>query len=202
VDTAAHAAGHDAHDRHDEHDDAREVTLVLVRYASPVAAAGLPRTINETTGLVAASPALETARLLTVFGVGLDVLRAFALLLVAASALMLFVALVQALDERRYDIAILRTLGAHRWQVAAVLLAEATMLAAVGAALGLAIAHVGIAVLARAIPALGSVEGAAWRLVPEEGWVVAGTFGVGILAALWPSWRAARLDVAATLADT
>jgi len=193
----------DDHD-HDARDanDAREVTMVLVRYASPVAAAGLPRAINETTGLVAASPALETARLLTVFGVGLDVLRGFALLLVAASALMLFVALVQALDERRYDIAILRTLGAHRWQVAAVLVAEATMLAATGAAVGIALAHAAIALAARTVPALASVEGAAWRFSSAEGWVVLGTIGVGILAAMWPSWRAARLDVAATLADS
>ena len=77
-----------------------------------------PRAINTDTALVAASPAYETARLLTVFGVGLDLVRAFALLLMAASALMLFVALAQALEDRRYDLAILRTLGASRWQVA------------------------------------------------------------------------------------
>ena len=67
---------------------------------------------------MAASPAYETARLLTVFGVGIDLIRAFALLLMAASAFMLFVALAQALEDRRYDLAILRTLGASRRQVA------------------------------------------------------------------------------------
>ena len=76
---------------------------------------------------MAASPAFETARLLTVFGVGIDLIRAFALLLMAASALMLFVALAQALEDRRYDLAILRTLGASRTQVALVLLAESLM---------------------------------------------------------------------------
>jgi putative ABC transport system permease protein len=181
--------------------DTREVTLVLVRYASPVAAASLPRAINHDSALVAASPAQETARLLTVFGVGLDVLRAFALMLVVASALMLFVALAQALDERRYDIAILRTLGAHRWQIAYVLLVEALTLVAVGTALGLVLAHGAIALVGAVVPSLAPLQAAAWHFAPDEWAVIGLALGIGILAGSWPSWRAAHLDVAATLAD-
>ena len=114
----------------------REVTLALVKYRTPLAAASLPRAINSDTALVAASPAYETARLLTVFGAGVDLIRAFAWLLVAASTLMLFVALAQTLDERRYDLAIMRALGASRAQVAFVLLAESLFLAAAGTLLG------------------------------------------------------------------
>jgi putative ABC transport system permease protein len=179
----------------------REVTLVLVRYASPVAAASLPRAINSESALVAASPAYETARLLTVFGVGIDIVRAFAVLLVAASALMLFVALAQALDERRYDLAILRALGARRAQVAFVLLAESLLLTAMGTVLGLALAH-GLAALAAAtVPQAAPLAAAARGFAPAE-WAIAGlALAAGILAALWPAWRAWRLDVAATLAD-
>jgi len=65
-----------------------------------------------------------------VFGFGVDLMRAFAVVLVAASALMLFVALAQALEDRRYDLAILRTLGASRSQLATVLLVESLILAA------------------------------------------------------------------------
>ena len=65
---------------------AREVTLALVAMRAPLAAASLPRAINADNRAAAASPAYETARLLTVFGVGIDVVRAFALLLIAASA--------------------------------------------------------------------------------------------------------------------
>jgi putative ABC transport system permease protein len=179
----------------------REVTLVLVRYASPVAAASLPRAINSESALVAASPAYETARLLTVFGVGIDLVRAFAVLLVAASTLMLFVALAQALEERRYDLAILRALGARRAQVAFVLLAESLLLTTVGTVFGLALAH-GLAALAAAtVPQAASLAVAARTFAPAE-WAIAGLALVaGILAALWPAWRAWRLDVAATLAD-
>jgi putative ABC transport system permease protein len=184
-----------------ELDPGREVTLALVKYRTPLAAASLPRAINKETELVAASPAYETARLLTVFSAGVDLIRAFALLLVAASTLMLFVALAQALDERRYDLAIMRALGASRMQVATVLLTESLVLAAVGTVLGLAIAHVAAAAIGWWLPQAAPLSSAARHFMPEEWAVVALALAAGIIAALWPAWRAYRLDVAATLAE-
>jgi putative ABC transport system permease protein len=179
----------------------REVTLALVKYRTPLAAVSLPRAIDRETEMVAASPAFETARLLTVFGAGVDLIRAFAWLLIAASTLMLFVALAQTLDERRYDLAIMRALGASRGQVAAVLLTESLVLAAAGTALGLVIAHVAAAATPWWLPQAGPLSAAARHFAPEEWGVVALALAAGILAALWPAWRAYRLDVAATLAE-
>lgn len=198
---AVHETQHDEHHDADGDEHNREVTLALVRFATPLAAAGLARSINKETQLVAASPAFETARLLTVFGFGVDLVRAFAVVLVAASALMLFVALAQALEDRRYDLAILRTLGASRSQLATVLLVESLVLAAAGTLLGIVLAHVGVLVLSARLPQASPLAAAAYRWLPEEWAVVALALGAGILAALWPAWRAARLDVAATLAD-
>jgi putative ABC transport system permease protein len=205
---AVHEAHHPPEADDDHHDDnaakdgrPREVTLVLVRYVGPLAAASLPRAINTGTNYMAASPAYETARLLTVFGVGLDLVRAFALLLIAASPLMLFVALAQALDERRYDLAILRVLGAHRAQVAWVLVAESVTLAVAGAALGWLLAQVAMSLAGTWLPAAGPIAQSAWTVRQGDGWIVVGAVAAGILAALWPAWQAYRLDVAATLAD-
>ena len=189
---------------HDHDADAvaqREVTLALVKYRTPLAAASLPRAIDRETALVAASPAFETARLLTVFGAGVGLIRAFAWLLVAASTLMLFIALAQTLDERRYDLAIMRALGASRGQVATVLLSESLLLAAAGTLLGLAIAHVAMAATGWWLPQAGPLSAAARHFLPEEWGVVGVAFAAGIIAALWPAWRAYRLDVAATLAE-
>jgi putative ABC transport system permease protein len=194
---------------HEHHDDdepdelrpGREVTLALVKYRTPLAASALPRAINKETELVAASPAYETARLLTVFGAGVDLIRAFALLLVAASTLMLFVALAQALDERRYDLAIMRALGASRAQVATVLLTESLVLAAAGTLLGLVIAHGAAAAIGLWLPQAAPLASAARHFMPEEWGVVALALAAGIIAAMWPAWRAYRLDVAATLAE-
>lgn len=185
----------------DAHDAAREVTMVLVRYAGPVAAASLPRRINAETHLVAASPAYETARLLSVFGVGVDLMRGFGVLLIAASGLMLFVALSQSLEERRHDLAILRALGAHRGQIAGVLAAESVGLAAIGALLGWALAH-GLALLVgRLVPAAAPLAAAALGVHRDEVIVAGIALAAGILSAIGPAVRAYRLDVAATLAD-
>lgn len=182
-------------------DDDRELTLVLVRYATPLAATSLAREINAQSALVAASPAGETARLFTVFGVGLDLVRAFAAVLVGAATLLLFVALAQALEERRYDLAILRALGARRRDLVFVLMAESVTLALAGALLGVLLGHVAAASIGAWLPAAAPLAGAAWRPSLQEGAVVALALAGGILAACWPAWRASRLDVAAALSD-
>src|SRR5205085_6968084 len=110
----------------------RQVTVLLVQYASPLAAVSLPRKINAQTSMQAASPAYETARLFKIVGVGADVIRAFGGVVLATAALSLFIALYHALNERAYDIAVLRTLGARRASIAAMMLLEALILAVLG----------------------------------------------------------------------
>jgi len=182
-------------------EEAREVTVVLVQYASPLAAATLPRQINSQSELQAASPAYETARLFRIVGVGVEALRAFALVLMLAAGLSVFIALYTALEERRYELAVMRTLGASRGKLFGLLLAEGLALALLGAAIGLGLGHL----LALALGAwLESQQHAApsgleWR--PEELWVLAAALGIGLVAALLPAWRAYRTDVSRTLAQ-
>jgi putative ABC transport system permease protein len=178
----------------------REVTMALVRYATPLAAVSVPRRIDSATSMQAASPAYESARLFTVFGVGTDVIRGFAVFLIVAAAAGMFIALYQAMDERQYDLAIMRTLGASRGRVCAMLLLESLLLAAAGAIVGVALGHALLALIGAWLPAAASLAGGAWRLLPGEIGVIALALAGGILAALLPAWRAYRLDVAATLA--
>jgi putative ABC transport system permease protein len=109
-------ASHDAHSGHEAHDEAddREITLLLLRYSTPLAAASLPRVINASERLQAASPAFESARLVSLLGVGADGLRAFGLMILAVAGLSVFVALFQTLAERRRDMALLRRAGTWR----------------------------------------------------------------------------------------
>jgi putative ABC transport system permease protein len=178
----------------------REVTMALVHYATPLAAVSVPRQINNETMLQSASPPYESARLLTVFGVGTDVIRGFAAFLIVAAGLGMFIALYQAMDERRYDLAIMRTLGASRARVCGVLLLESLILAAVGAVLGIALGHALTAAIGLWLPAAAPLASGGWRLLPGEVGVFALVLVGGILAALLPAWRAYRLDVAAILA--
>jgi putative ABC transport system permease protein len=182
-------------------DEEKEVTAMLLQYATPIAAATLPRMINSTTVLQAASPAYESARLFRMIGVGVDVLRAFALVLFAAAGLSIFIALYNAMEERRYDLAVMRMLGASPTKLVRLVLLEALVLTFVGALTGLLLGHVLAEVVGMLLATENqpSITGKTWlglELVP-----VGLALVVGIVAALVPAWRAYRADVAATLAQ-
>lgn len=179
----------------------REVTALLVRYASPMAAAVVPRQVNAESRLMAASPANELARLFAVMGVGIDTMRAFGGVLVASSLLALFVTLYNALEERRYDIAIMRLLGASRGRVAVLLLLEAWLLALVALAIGFALGLAGVAAVGRWLADARAFVVSPAALAPGLAWIAIVGIVAATLAAVVPAWRAGRMDVAATLAN-
>jgi putative ABC transport system permease protein len=166
-----------------------------VSYRSPLAAVSLPRWVNAQDGLQSAAPALESARLLRMVGVGTDVLRGFGAVLLLVAALSVFIALYHAVREREADLAMLRMLGAPPRRVAALVAGEALWLAALGLALGLGLGqgltHL-LGLLLRMQRSL-SLTGAWWSA--DLVWLAAGSMGLALLAAALPAWRAYRLDV-------
>jgi putative ABC transport system permease protein len=197
--------GHD-HDRdhaHDaEHAPAREVTMLLVRYASPLAAVSLPRAINASERLQAASPAFESARLVQLVGVGVDGLRAFGLLILGVAAGSVFVALFQALSDRRREMALMRLLGATPAHLFRLLLLEGLALTAIGVVVGLVLGHVTVEVAGRWLIPRGEWPLTGWVFDTIEWAWAAGALALGALASLWPAWRAARTGLADVLAET
>lgn len=181
-------------------EDGKELTALLIQYSSPLAAAIFPRYVNQNSAMQAASPAYETARLFTIIGVGVDVLRAFALVLIIAAGLSVFIALYNALLERRYDLAVMRTLGASPARLMALMLFEGALLAGIGALLGIALGHVLTELLGFAFKAANQVAVTGWTWLSAELWLIALALGVGVAAALLPAWRAYRTEIAGTLA--
>ena len=181
-------------------EEGRELTALLIQYSSPLAAAVLPRYVNANSDMQAASPAYETARLFTIIGVGVDVLRGFALVLIFSAGLSVFIALYNALRERRYDLAVMRALGASPRKLMALLLFEGLLLALIGAALGIVLGHVLTEVLGFALRQAHQPEVTGWIWYPAELWLVVVALAVGAFAALLPAWRAYRTDIAGTLA--
>jgi putative ABC transport system permease protein len=177
----------------------REVTLALIQYKTPLAAVTFPRFINTTTDMQAAAPALEITRLLTMVGVGTDVLRALAGVLLLTAGLGVFVALWSAVRERRADLALLRMLGAPPRKIAGLLLCEALWLALLATVLGLLAGQGLMAIIAWMLQLDKSVliGGLAW---PVELWVVpALAFAVAVASSALPAWEAYRVSVFALL---
>jgi putative ABC transport system permease protein len=179
----------------------REITALLIQYASPLAAAMLPRQVNANSALQAASPAYESARLFRMIGVGVDVLRAFGLVLVIAAGLSVFIALLNALEERRYDLAVMRMLGASRGKLMGLMLLEGVSLSLLGGLAGIALGHLFAEALGAALKAAQQATVTGWAWNPQELWLLVLAVAVGVAAAFLPAWRAYRTDVALVLAE-
>lgn len=176
-------------------EEEREVTLALIQYNTPLAAVTFPRFINTTTEMQAAAPALEITRLLSMVGVGTNVLKALAGMLLLTAGLSVFIALWSAVRERRVDLALLRMLGAPPRKIGGLLLCEAIWLALLAAVLGVALGQGATALMAWALQLEQSVLISAWSWPPELLAVPALALGVALLSALLPAWEAFRINV-------
>ncbi len=196
---AVHAEHHEAHEGMHDEDDAREITMALVRYRSPLGAALLPRWVNAQEGLQSAAPALETARLMRLVGAGTEVLQGFGIVLLAAAGLSVWVALLHAVRARQGDLAMLRMLGAPARRVATLIALEALMLAGLATLLGLAAGHGLVWLLEQLLAQRQSLRLGALGLSEAEWLVPLLALGMALVAAAWPAWRAYRLDVTTLL---
>ena len=143
----------------------------------------------------AAAPAIEMTRLFRMLGVGTDVLRGFAAVLLLIATISLLIALWNALRERQADWAMLRLLGASPARVASVLVWQALILTLIAGVLGLALGHLLTGLVGYLLAADRSIPITGWIWLPEQMWVLAGAVIMALVAALLPVWAAYKLDV-------
>jgi len=177
-----------------------EVTALLVRYRNAAGAIRIPSMINRQTDMQAAVPAIETTRLLSLLGVGIEGARLFAWLLAAVGGLSIFVTLLNATNAREADLALLRVMGATRARVFGTVMAEGLMTALVGGFLGVLIGHSVLAAATRSFSALGDIGMQPWQPHPGELAIFGAMVAIGLAAALIPALRVFKIDLAATLA--
>lgn len=179
----------------------KEITALLIRYKSPIAAVTLPRYINRQTGMQAASPGFEVKRLMALVGAGVDTLQGFGLLLVGTAALSMFIALYNAMQERRYDLVIMRSLGATRRKLFAQMLFEGLMMGGAGTLAGIVLGHAFVEILGQVLPQAKSMglTGVVWII--EEWYLFVLAAVVGVAATALPATQAYKTDIAVTLAS-
>ena len=126
------------------------LTAFIVGLRDRTATFQIQRDINEYRGeaLLAILPGVALQQLWEVAGVAESALLVVAAFVVFAGLLGLLTALLTSLNERRREMAILRSVGARPQQVFALLMSEAALIGLIGAVLGLAALHGGLAVAA------------------------------------------------------
>jgi putative ABC transport system permease protein len=194
-----HGIEEDDHEAKAAMAEERELTALLVQYASPLAAVSLPRLINSQGELQAAQPAFESAKLFRMLGTGVDILRAIAVMVLLSAALSMFAALYSALDERKTDLAILRTLGASPGKLFRLLLTEGLLLAALGTLAGWLGGHLALEIAGRMLAENRGLPLSGLAFAPGEAWLAVLALVIGAAAAAIPAVRAYRADIATTL---
>jgi len=181
-------------------DSTKEITSLFIKYRNPLAVIQLPRYINGQTNMQAASPAFETARLFSILGVGVDVLRGFAFVLIFISALSIFIALYNSLKERQYDLAIMRAMGAGRGKLLASILLEGSMLTLMGSVAGLMMGHAVLWAFTQWVEESQKAGIAAGVFYTDEIYILGGSLVLGVICSLIPAIQAYRTDIHKVLA--
>ena len=181
-------------------DSVREVTSLLIQYRNPLAVIQLPRFINSNSNLQAASPAFETARLFSILGVGVDVLRGFAFVLIFISGLSIFIALYNSLKERQYDLAIMRSMGASRSKLFVAIVMEGSFLTLMGSLSGIVLGHSVLWLFVILVEQSQKAGITAAVFYMAEVYILAGSLLLGILCSFMPAIQAYRTDIHKVLA--
>ena len=203
---------HDAHDHEGhEHDaeapfweeDGQELTAILVQFRNKknFRALNLGRNINENTDLMAANPAYEVLKLQGNIGIGVDMMRIIAMIIVFVSALSVFFSLVNALKEKKYELALMRSMGASRGMIFSLIMLEGAFIAAIGYLLGLLLSHGGMMIFADMLEAEYRYGFEAWRFLAEEAWMLLVVLLIGLTAAIIPAIMASVSDISTTLSE-
>lgn len=174
----------------------KEITALLISYKTPMAAATLPHSVDKSSSMQSASPAIEMQKLNKRLGFGSDAIKAFGAVLVIIAASGFFMTLFNTVSERRYEIALLRIMGATRNKIFSFVLAQGLALAVTGTLCGLVFGHILAWFVQHWIEASHHVALAAVGFHLYELIIALAAIAISVIASLIPAFMAYRVNVA------
>ncbi|MFO7640748.1 MAG: ABC transporter permease [Candidatus Competibacteraceae bacterium] len=176
----------------------KTITAFLVGLHSRTAIFRMQREINTFAGepLLAILPGLTLQQLWDLMGLAENALLVVSGLVVLVGLTVMLAALLTGLNERRREMAILRAVGARPGHIFALVLGESLVLALVGAALGVLLLQGGLLVAGPLLEARLGLAIAGWPPSSHELILLASVLGCGLVAGLFPAWRAYRYSLA------
>lgn len=186
-------------------DRADRISVALVRVRAGASADSVARRLESSEPRMSA---ISTEAALRFVDERLGYFRQLAFILASVSLavgfLLVTTLVTVSVNERIGEIAVLRAIGVARWRVVAQVLFEGIALSVVGATLGLGLGLVtaqwlnGILATFPGLPAAFDF----FLFEPRAAFRSLGLLVIcGILAGLWPAWRAASLPIARTLRE-
>jgi putative ABC transport system permease protein len=174
------------------------VTAALVGVKGRLKVFGLQRAINEYAEepLLAILPGVALQELWQIVGIAETALIGVSAMVVITALIGMMATIFSSLNERRREMAIFRAMGARPRVILGLLVFEASVMAALGALLGLVLLYVGLSI---GQPMIDSAFGLWLPIEPptlREVWVLLGVVVAGAIVSMVPALRAYRMSLA------
>ncbi len=176
----------------------KAVTAAMIGVKSRLKVFNLQRAINEydEEPLLAILPGVALGELWNIVGVAETALIGVSAMVIATALLGLAAMIFSGLNERRREMAILRAVGAGPSTILLMLMLEATLMAAIGAALGTAMLYTGLWVARPYVDAAFGLYLPIEAPTIEEGHFLLAVIAAGAIVSLAPALRAYRMSLA------
>ena len=207
---------HDSLNEHNKHDssksdhskistyierDSKEITAILLTYKHKAANYNFTRIYKSEYNSQIVSPKYEIARILKFIGVGSKTIIIFSSFLILISIVTIVINQLNSIQQRNYDLAIFRTLGASQKKVFIILIAEAFIISALGAIIGLFLAHFSLELIGLFTHQGNELNLTGFIFIPEIYLLCAITILLCLLAALIPALKAYKIDIRKILSN-
>ncbi|MBP1618829.1 MAG: hypothetical protein H6Q14_2656 [Bacteroidetes bacterium] len=185
---------------HEEGEHPKEITTLLIWYQNPMGAITLPRLINKSTNMQAASPVQELNRLYSLLGVGIEALTYISGFIVLISALSIFISLLNSLKERKYELALIRVIGGSRFRLFAIVILEGISFAIIGYMIGFILSRLAMLFLSSYTDNNFNYTLQGWVTFTDL-FLFAASLIIGIVAAIIPAIKAMKTNISKTLSQ-
>lgn len=185
---------------HEEGEHPKEITSLLIRYQSPMGAITLPRLINKSTNMQAASPVQEINRLYSLLGVGIEALTYISGFIILISALSILISLLNSLKERKYELALIRVMGGSRFRLFAIVILEGISFAVIGYIVGFVTSRLAMFFLSSYTDNNFNYTFQQW-VTPIDLLLLIASLIIGMVAATIPAIKAMKTNISKTLSQ-
>ena len=179
----------------------KQITAMLVKFRNPMGLMMIPRNVNMNTNMQAALPSIEINRLFSMMGVGIEMLKWIAFLIISVSAISVFVSLYNSLKERKYEMALMLSMGASRTKVFVLLLLEGLIIGFLGYFVGIILSKIGLLIVSINAEKSYHYQFSVLAFNIEDYLLLIACILIGIVAAAIPSIGIYKINISKTLAD-
>ena len=189
-------------DHHENHNELGipEITALLITTKSPIANVNLPRQINRESSMQAANPSLEITRLTSMLGLGSKSFGMLSTILISMAVLSIFSGLASNLENRMGDLAVLRAIGYSKKRIFKIISLEGMVIVISGLILGIVMGILGFNILTQKITPL-NISQASFSFTTSFVFIIFSVFLAGLVAAIFPAYRASKISVAKQLSQ-